>query len=46
MMTIAAATESGDININHTGDLTIGTVNGTAGVEILDAAANDATARH
>tara|TARA_R110002072_G_scaffold243821_2_gene403150 strand:- start:147970 stop:171135 length:23166 start_codon:yes stop_codon:yes gene_type:complete len=40
-LTIAASTESGDINVTNTGHLIVGTVNGTVGVTIIDAAADE-----
>ncbi len=39
--TLAARTDSGDINIANTGALTIGTVSGLSGVTITDAAPNN-----
>ena len=41
-LTIAASTESGDINVTNTGHLIVGTVNGTIGVVIVDTADNNA----
>ena len=38
---IAASTESGDINVTNTGHLIVGTVNGTVGVTIIDADADE-----
>ena len=40
-LTIAAVTESGDINITNTGHLIVGMVNGTTGATITDGADNN-----
>ena len=39
-LTLAAVTESGDIQITNTGALTVGTVDGLSGIAILDAVNN------